>query len=144
MKMSATPTRKKVSWFDKVNITVDAETAYYPATQHAEIFAIMGDAEPVPVNLIVPVVPDDEPVPAAPAVEPEIPAGAEELDSHLPMQTSPVALTKTTHRVQSGQTLTPLATQQQPADDQEAPDNAPREQCTRHRKKLFYNSYRHK
>ena len=48
MKMSS---RKKIRWSDKVNITVDAETAYYTATQHAEIFAITDDAEPVPGNL---------------------------------------------------------------------------------------------
>ena len=35
MKMSSTPARKKVSWSDKVNIMVDAETAYYATTQHA-------------------------------------------------------------------------------------------------------------
>ena len=96
MKTSSAPARKKVSWSDKVNIMVDSVTAYFTATQHAEIFAITDDAEPVPVTLAVPAVPDDELVPAASKAEPEVPASAEEPDSHLPMQTSPVASAEAT------------------------------------------------
>ena len=35
--------KKKVTWGNNVCITVDAETAYYAPTQHADIFAIVED-----------------------------------------------------------------------------------------------------
>ena len=37
--------KKKVIWSDNVYITVDAETAYCAATQHADIFAIVEDTQ---------------------------------------------------------------------------------------------------
>ena len=37
--------KRKVLWSDSVYITVDKETAYYAATQHTDIFAIVEDTQ---------------------------------------------------------------------------------------------------
>ena len=45
--------KKKVTWSDNVDITVDAETTYYTATQCADIFVIV-DKTQIPITLAVP------------------------------------------------------------------------------------------
>ena len=45
--------KKKVTWSDNVYITDDTETAYYAATQYADIFAIVEDSQ-IPISLSFP------------------------------------------------------------------------------------------
>ena len=49
MKYTTASMKKKSTWSDEVHITLDAEAAYYTATQHAE--------ETIPVSLAIPAEP---------------------------------------------------------------------------------------
>ena len=49
--------KKKVTWSDSVYITVDAETAYYAATQDTNNFAIVEDTQ-IPITLSCPARPN--------------------------------------------------------------------------------------
>ena len=47
MKYTTASTRK-VTWSNKVHITLDTEAAYYAATQHADVFTITDKEETIP------------------------------------------------------------------------------------------------
>ena len=130
-------TKKKVTWSDEVHITLDAEAAHYPATQHADVFAITDQEQIIPVSLAIPAEP-----PAVPNAEQAEPAAStKEPTPNMPVQTPPAASAEATQRVQGGQTLTTLCTQQQSVNtNQEVPGATPR--VKRHRRKLFYSPYR--
>ena len=90
--------KKKVTWSDDVHNTLDAETAYYAATLHADIFATVDDTQ-------IPITPT---VPARPDATEAVPVVKQCTPPNTPVHTTSVASTKAAQRVRSAQALNSL------------------------------------
>ena len=94
--------KRKVTWSDNIYVTVDADTAYFAATQHDDIFATVDNAQ-IPKILSLPAWPD--PVETTPTAAENIldTAEAETIPDAAEAQTTQVASTEAIQRLRTGQ-----------------------------------------